>query len=220
MLRPRDDDDQKVLESKSRPSRVTFPGHRMSSAIMSRPPVSHIGPRSFASKALFVSATLRSASAKPLSRVLPGPIRLLRGGRKSRSRALRRAAVPVPAAQSLGREVPPSGRVGRHPRPSGRHDADHQPGLHARGAARKRNPGQSGPRARRGRARAARGDSPAKDVDRNRVGPSRHESRGQGRRAAGCRHWQGTMILAGDDYGGPASGRRVTEARSPLATLS
>ena len=81
MLRPRDDEDQKVLESELEiaPSQANFPGRGMSSEIMSQPLVSQTGPRSFASKAPYVSTTRRPASPKPISRILPGPIRLPTG---------------------------------------------------------------------------------------------------------------------------------------------
>jgi hypothetical protein len=78
-----------------------------------RPPVSHIGPRSFASKALFVSATLRPASAKPISRVLLGPIHLPTGRKKgpvSRASSRRcpraRRSITGPRASSVRTDRP------------------------------------------------------------------------------------------------------------------
>ena len=72
MLRPRDDDDQKVLESELE---IT-PEPSISSAIMSRSLVSQAEPHSFASKAPFGSTTRRRASAQPISKILREPIRL------------------------------------------------------------------------------------------------------------------------------------------------
>ena len=78
MLRPRDDDDQKVLESEFAitPAPSQIPGRGTFSAIMSRPPVS----RSRASE-LHFECTIRldqcrRPSAPPTSRVVPGLIHL------------------------------------------------------------------------------------------------------------------------------------------------
>src|SRR5260370_17414655 len=75
----------------------------------------------------------------------------------------------------------------------------------------------------RGRAPAARGDPAGGHVDRDRVGPSRHEGRGQGhpggcrRRRLWCPRRYGTMTPGWNGCGGPAIGRRANEQRRFLA---
>ena len=87
MLRPRDDDDQKVLECELKitpePSQLTWT--RIASAITLRSPVSGTGPRSLASTAPFTSTTRQRTSTQPISMILPEPFRLptLRAGDKS-----------------------------------------------------------------------------------------------------------------------------------------
>ena len=78
MLRPRDDNDQKVLESEleitPEPTQLTwtqdiFGNHVAAARFADR-------ASELASKAPFMSTTRRLASAQPISRILPGPIRL------------------------------------------------------------------------------------------------------------------------------------------------
>ena len=133
MLRPRDDDDQKVLEFEfaitPAPSQISWT--RDISAIMSRPPVS----RSPASELHFectirldhVPAAFRAADiGVALGLIhLPTP---------------RKSCPILPVSWPLyiriprwivGCHVPPGGRIGRHLPASRRHDADHRENLQA-----------------------------------------------------------------------------------------
>ena len=142
MLRPRDDDDQKVLESEleitPEPSQLAWTQDIFGN---------HVAIARFAGPSL--AASLRKHhSGRPHAgglrrsryrRFCANPSVCLRGGRRALSGALHRASVPVTTARSLGCRVPPGRRVGRHSRASCRHDADHQADLQAYGATREGN---------------------------------------------------------------------------------
>ena len=133
MLRPRDDDDQRVLKVRPRhlrPRRAGSTGRWTVSAITSRPralPIArrsslrkHDGGRSRAGR---LSAGRYRGSCPDLS------VRLRQGRR--RPRPLHRAAFAARAARTLGVGVPARRRIGRHARAARRHDADHPKRIQA-----------------------------------------------------------------------------------------
>ena len=108
MLRPRDDGDQKVLEIRARNHARAEPtcldAGYLRQSCRDRP-FRGRGPASFASKAPFSSTTRRSASAPPISRTLPVPIRLptrRKTGQVSPASSRRDPRTP---ARSLGRRA-------------------------------------------------------------------------------------------------------------------
>ena len=102
MLRPRDDDDQTVLESELEitpsPSEISWTRDRFGNHVATARFAS--APASFASKAPSGSTTCRPHSAPPISRILPVSIRLPMR-RKSGPRLARFMAPRSPHAKSI-----------------------------------------------------------------------------------------------------------------------
>ena len=146
MLRPRDDDDQKVLEIRARNHARAEP-----TVLDARYTRQSCCDRPFRGPGLRASLRKHHSSRPRAGRLprrryrgfCPDPSVCLPSGRQARSRARHRAAIPASQSRSLGRRISARGRIGRHPRASRGHDANHQADLQARGAAREGYPGPS-----------------------------------------------------------------------------